>query len=260
MACFHVAGRNEDDSTRGQCGMRMGRFMRLVMHDRAAWTFKAGFPTKEEGARMTVLHLIYLIAIAAEAASGALMGMRRRMDLFGLSVIGTVTALGGGTIRDMILGHYPLGWVANPEYLLFTVGAAITAALLARRLHQLKTAFLVMDALGLVAFTVIGCNIAAATGVHISVVVLMGMITGVFGGLLRDILCSQVPLVLQRDLYATVSLVTGVLYVGLRHGELDPDLATTLAIGVGFTLRLIAIRFSLALPVLSADTSSFGKE
>jgi uncharacterized membrane protein YeiH len=86
------------------------------------------------------------------------------------------------------------------------------------------------------------------------------MITGVFGGLLRDILCSQVPLVLQRDLYATVSLVTGVLYVGLRHGGLDPGWATTLAIGVGFTLRLIAIRFSLALPVLGADASSFGKE
>lgn len=209
---------------------------------------------------MSMLHTIYLIAIAAEAASGALMGMRRRMDLFGLCVVGTVTALGGGTIRDMILGHYPLGWVAHPEYLLFTVGAAVIAALWARRLHRLKTAFLVMDALGLVAFSVIGCNIAAATGAHVAVTVLMGMITGVFGGLLRDILCNQVPLVLQRDLYATVSLVTGVLYVGLLHFGFDPDLATALAIGVGFSLRLIAIRFSLALPVLNACTSSFEEE
>jgi len=206
---------------------------------------------------MTVLHTIYLIAIAAEAASGALMGMRRRMDLFGLCVVGTVTALGGGTIRDMMLGHYPLGWVAHPEYLLFTIGAAIAAALLARRLHRLKTAFLVMDALGLVAFTVIGCNIAAATGAHVAVMVLMGMITGVFGGLLRDLLCNQVPLILRRDLYATVSLVTGVLYVSLRHGGIGPDMATTTAIAIGFSLRLIAIRFSLALPVLEADTSSF---
>lgn len=209
---------------------------------------------------MSMLHTIYLIAIAAEAASGALMGMRRRMDLFGLCVVGTVTALGGGTIRDMILGHYPLGWVAHPEYLLFTIGAAVIAALWARRLHRLKTAFLVMDALGLVAFSVIGCNIAAATGAHVAVTVLMGMITGVFGGLLRDILCNQVPLVLQRDLYATVSLVTGVLYVGLLHFGFDPDLATALAIGVGFSLRLIAIRFSLALPVLNACTSSFEEE
>ncbi len=209
---------------------------------------------------MTVLHVIYLVAIAAEAASGALMGMRRRMDLFGLCVVGTVTALGGGSVRDMILGHYPLGWVAHPEYLLFTVGASVAAALWARRLHQLKRAFLLMDALGLVAFTVIGCNIAATTEVHIAVVVLMGMITGVFGGLLRDILCNQVPLVLRRDLYATVSLVTGMLYVALLELGASVNLATSMAILIGFSMRLIAIRFSLALPVLEADLSSFEEE
>lgn len=206
---------------------------------------------------MTLLHIIYLVAIAAEAASGALMGMRRRMDLFGLCVVGTVTALGGGTIRDMILGHYPLGWVAHPEYLAFTVGAAIAAALLARRLHRLKTVFLWLDALGLVAFTVIGCDIAAATGANPVVVILMGMTTGVCGGLLRDILCNQVPLVLRRDLYATVSLVAGMSYVGLLHLGVGAGTATAAAIGFGFALRLLAIRFALALPVLEADLSSF---
>lgn len=206
---------------------------------------------------MNVLHIIYLVAIAAEAASGALMGMRRRMDMFGLSVVGTVTALGGGSIRDMLLGHYPLGWVAHPEYLLFTIGSAVAAAILAQRLYRLKTAFLVMDALGLVAFTVIGCNITAATGAHVVVVILMGMITGVFGGLLRDILCNQVPLVLQRDLYATVSLGTGMLYVGLLHFKVDADMSTAVAICTGFVFRLVAIRFSLTLPVLVADTSTF---
>jgi uncharacterized membrane protein YeiH len=204
-----------------------------------------------------MLHAIYLVAIAAEAASGALMGMRRRMDLFGLCVVGTVTALGGGTIRDLILGHYPLGWVAHPEYLLFTTGAAIAAAFLARRLQRLKTVFLWLDALGLVAFTVIGCDIAAATGASLPVVILMGMSTGVFGGLLRDILCNQVPLVLRRDLYATVSLATGVLYMGLLRAGVGAEAATATAIGAGFALRLLALRHALALPVLEADTSSF---
>lgn len=209
---------------------------------------------------MTLLHTIYLVAIAAEAASGALMGMRRRMDIFGLCVVGTVTALGGGTIRDLILGHYPLGWVAHPEHLAFTAGAAVVAALLARRLHRLKTAFLWLDALGLVAFTVIGCDIAASTGANVVVVILMGMATGVFGGLLRDILCNQVPLVLQRDLYATVSLATGMLYVGLLHAGVDAGLASAAAIGAGFAFRLLALRFGMALPVLEADTSSFDDE
>lgn len=217
-------------------------------------------PMNHQGWKMSLLHTIYLVAIAAEAASGALMGMRRRMDLFGLCVVGTVTALGGGTIRDLILGHYPLGWVAHPEYLAFTVGAAIVAALAARRMHRLKTVFLWLDALGLVAFTVIGCDIAASTGAKLPVVILMGMATGVFGGLLRDILCNQVPLVLRRDLYATVSLATGILYVGLLEAGVAAPAATGVAIGAGFALRLLALRYRLALPVLEADTSSFDEE
>jgi uncharacterized membrane protein YeiH len=206
---------------------------------------------------MTLLHIIYLIAISAEAASGALMGMRRRMDLFGLAVVGTVTALGGGSIRDMILGHYPLGWVAHPEYLLYTIGAALLAGLLARRMQRIKSAFLLLDALGLVAFSVIGCEIAASTGAHVTVVVLMGMVTGTAGGLLRDLLCNQVPLVLQRDLYATVALFAGALYMGLLHQDVDADLATLVALGAGFALRLFALRFSLTLPVLAGGDGKF---
>lgn len=196
-----------------------------------------------------MLHMIYLIAISAEAGSGALMAMRRKMDWFGVALVGSITALGGGTIRDVLLGHYPLGWVAHPEYLMFTVGAALAAAAAARLLQHLKSAFLLLDALGLVAFSIIGCDIAAATGVHVAVVVLMGMITGIAGGLLRDIVCNQVPLVLRRDLYATVSLVTGALYMGQLHFGVDRDAATLMALAAGFGLRLAALRMSLALPV-----------
>jgi uncharacterized membrane protein YeiH len=201
---------------------------------------------------MELLNLVYLIAITAEAASGAIMGLRRHMDLFGIAFIGSVTALGGGSVRDMLLGHYPLGWVAHPQYLAFTVCAAVLAAALARQAHRLRLAFLVLDALGLVAFTVIGCDIAAGMQVHVVIVVLMGLVTGIFGGLLRDVLCNQVPLVLRRDLYASVSLVTGILYVGLQQGGLAPEQAMLVAVGVGFVMRLLAIRYKLALPVFEA--------
>lgn len=198
-----------------------------------------------------LLTVIYLIAIAAEAASGALMGMRRRMDLFGICLIGTVTALGGGSVRDMLLGHYPLGWVAHPEYLLFTVGAAVAAALLARHAHRLHGIFLALDALGLVAFTVIGCNVAESAGAPLAIVVLMGLVTGIFGGLARDVLCNQVPLVLRRDFYASVSLLTGLLYVGLQRAGIGQDHATLAAVAAGFVLRLVAIRYRLGLPVFA---------
>jgi uncharacterized membrane protein YeiH len=200
-----------------------------------------------------LLHSIYLIAIVAEAMSGAIMGMRRNMDLFGLCLIGSVTALGGGSIRDMLLGHYPLGWIAHPEYLLFTIGAAIATAMVARFLHHLRTVFLLVDALGLVAFSVIGCDIALASGMHLGIVVLAGMVTGIFGGLLRDILCNQIPLVLQRELYATVALFTGVIYVGLLGLNVERALALLSAIISGFLFRMLAMRFHWRLPKFNGD-------
>lgn len=107
-----------------------------------------------------LLHTIYLIAIVAEAMSGALMGMRRGMNRFGLCLIGTVTALGGGTVRDVLLGHYPLAWTSHPYYVLITITTAAGAAAGARWLRHLQSPFVSVDALGLIAFTIIGCNIA----------------------------------------------------------------------------------------------------
>lgn len=200
-----------------------------------------------------LLHTIYLIAIVAEAMSGAIMGMRRDMDLFGICVIGTITALGGGTIRDLLLGNYPLGWIAHPEYLLFTIGAAAATALVARFLHHLRKVFLVVDALGLVAFSVIGCDVASAAGMAPGIVILAGMITGVFGGLLRDVLCNQIPLVLQREIYATVALFTGALYVTLQRCDVEPAVAPLIAIGAGFLFRLLALRFNWKLPSFNSN-------
>lgn len=201
-----------------------------------------------------LLHTIYLVAIIAEAMSGAIMGMRRDMDLFGICLIGTVTALGGGTIRDVLLGHYPLSWIANPEYLMFTIGAAIVTAVVARVLHHARTVFLVVDGLGLVAFTVIGCNVAMASGMAPGIVVVAGLITGIFGGVLRDVLCNEIPWVLRRELYATVSLLTGGLYVGLLWLKIDINIASLVAIGTGFLFRLLAIRFHWRLPSFNGAT------
>lgn len=197
---------------------------------------------------MTLLHIIYLIAITAEAMSGAIMGMRRGMDLFGICLLGTVTALGGGTVRDILLGHYPVGWIAHPEYLTFTIGAAIVTGFVARHLHHLRLVFLLVDGLGLVAFTVIGCDVARGMDAHPSIVVLAGVITGIFGGLMRDILCNQVPLVLQRELYATVALFTGALYVGLLTLGVNTEIASLAALAAGFAFRVLAMTFHWRLP------------
>lgn len=202
---------------------------------------------------LLLLYVIYLIAITAEAMSGAIMGMRRGMDLFGISLLGTVTALGGGTARDVLLGHYPVGWIEHPEYLSFTIGAAIVTAFIARQMHHLRKLFLVVDGLGLVAFTVIGCDVAMTMEAHPSIVVLAGVITGIFGGLLRDILCTEVPMVLRRELYATVALFTGVLYVTLLWAGVDAQTAPLVALVSGFVLRMLAIRFGWRLPQYDSE-------
>lgn len=199
-----------------------------------------------------LLHLIYLIAISAEAMTGALAAGRRRMDLFGVVIIACVTALGGGSLRDIVLGHYPLGWVRHPEYLAYTVGAAFAATFLARKLprklHLLRRAFLWLDALGLIAFTLIGCAVAREGGHAPAIVVIAGMLTGAFGGVLRDVLCNEIPLVFQRELYAVISLLTGVAYLALLRLGVAEDPAVLACLGGGFAFRLAAIRYEWEMP------------
>ncbi|KWE75609.1 hypothetical protein WM08_01270 [Burkholderia ubonensis] len=188
------------------------------------------------------MHTLYLIAIVAEAMSGALMGMRRGMDRFGLALVGAVTALGGGTVRDVLLGHYPLGWIAHPEYLVITLAAATFASWAARRLARMRTLFVTVDAVGLAAFTIFGCDIGAKTGSAPIIVVLAGAITGVCGGMLRDLLCNEMPLILREELYASVAFCTGALYVGMQYLGIGADVATVVALAAGFAMRMLAVR------------------
>jgi uncharacterized membrane protein YeiH len=127
----------------------------------------------------TVLHLLALVALAAQAMTAALAAGRRSMDWVGVCLLGCITALGGGTIRDVLLGHYPLVWVQNPLLLLLTAGAALFTILIARLVHRLNTAFLVLDAIGLVVFTMTGCDVAWQIDAKFPLVIVLvaGMIT-----------------------------------------------------------------------------------
>lgn len=142
-----------------------------------------------------MLLMLYLIAITAEAMTGALSAGRRGMDWFGVVLIACVTALGGGSVRDVLIGHYPLTWVKHPEYLILTSVAALVTIFIAPLMRHLRSLFLVLDALGLVAFTLIGCMTALEAGHGLVIASVCGVITGVFGGILRDIFCNDIPLI-----------------------------------------------------------------
>lgn len=198
-----------------------------------------------------MLIFIYLVAIVAEAMSGALAAGRRNMDVFGVAVIAFVTALGGGTVRDVILGNFPIGWTQHPEYIGLVIAAGLLTVVIANHMHRLRRLFLVLDAMGLVAFSLIGCDIALRLGYALPVVVMAGMITGICGGVLRDVLCNQLPVVFQRELYASVSLVVCCLFLGLRALDINEALNTTLSFAMGLTLRMLAIWRGWKLPTFS---------
>src|SRR5690606_35537344 len=156
-----------------------------------------------------LLQTLFLIAIVAEAMTAALAAGKREMDWVGVCLLGCVTALGGGSVRDVLLGNQPLTWVQHPSYLLLTGGAALFTIAVARYMHRLRNSFLFLDAVGPVVFTIIGCNVAVRLQLPLVVVVASGMITGCVGGVLRDILCNSIPLLFRAELYATVSIFSG---------------------------------------------------
>lgn len=200
-----------------------------------------------------LLTVIFYVGITVEAMTAALAAGRRNMDWFGVCLIASVTALGGGTTRDILLDHYPLTWVQNPYLLLIVCSAALFTIAIARVAHRLRWPFLLLDALGLVAFTIIGCNVALEAGHHPIIVIVAGMLTGITGGILRDVLCNDIPLVFSGELYATISIVTGTLYFVGRMADLPSDLVILIAILVGFPLRVAALVFRWEMPKFVYD-------
>jgi uncharacterized membrane protein YeiH len=196
----------------------------------------------------SVLYFLLLVAVAAQAMTAALAAGRRSMDWAGVCMLGCITALGGGTIRDVLLGHYPLVWVQNPSYLAITIAASFITILIARVVHRLNVVFLVLDAIGLVVFTIAGCNVAWQTDASLPIVIVSGMITGCAGGVLRDILCNDVPLLFRSELYASVSVVTGLFYTTAFGLTLNSDVWTALTFVIGLSFRLLAIRFKWEMP------------
>lgn len=200
-----------------------------------------------------MLTYIFVIAITAEAMSGALAAGRRNMDLFGVALIAFLTALGGGTVRDILLGNYPVTWTQHPLYIYLTIGAGMFTVVIAKYMKRLNRIFLLVDSMGLVAFTIIGCNVAMHLDYHLPVIIMAGMTTGIFGGILRDIMCNRTPQVLRHELYASVSFMVAILYLLLIYLDVNENLNLLISFIVGLSLRLSALKWGWSLPVFSYD-------
>jgi uncharacterized membrane protein YeiH len=194
------------------------------------------------------LYLLDLFGVAVFAISGALTAGRKSMDLFGVVVVVVITAIGGGTVRDVLLNDRPVFWIEDPTYLIVILAAAAATLLYARFRRPPRASLLVADAFGLAVFTFIGAQTAYAAGVSDLIVVLMGTITGVAGGVMRDVLCAEVPLILRHEVYATAAIAGATVYVVLEEIGAGGPIVAVLPVTTVFLLRLAAIRFDLHVP------------
>lgn len=198
-----------------------------------------------------LLYWIGLVAVAVNALTGVLDAGRKRMDLVGAVMVGSATALGGGTVRDVLLDR-TVFWIADQTYLLVSFATALAVFFAVRGLKLPQRLFLIPDAIGLALFTIAGTQAALQWHAPWLVASLLGVITGVVGGVLRDVLCNEVPLVFVRgELYASAAWAGALVLIGLQELAVSPVVAAWVGMGVVIALRLGAMAFRITLPTYS---------
>lgn len=199
----------------------------------------------------TLATLLDLAGIAVFAVTGALVASRKQMDVFGFALLGTVTGIGGGTLRDLLLDR-TVFWVADPTSVVVCVVVSTIVFFTAHIPESRYRLLLWLDAIGLAAVAVRGAEIALEAGTGSIVAVVMGVITATFGGIIRDIIGGESPLVLRRDIYVTAALIGAAAYVALVGLAIAESLAAGLGFAAGFIVRGLAIRYRWSLPVYKA--------
>jgi uncharacterized membrane protein YeiH len=195
----------------------------------------------------TFIYWLDMLGVAVFAATGALAASRKQMDLIGFALLATLTGIGGGTVRDVILDR-PVFWLADQTYLIICLAVAAFAFFAAHLVQRRYPILLWLDALGLAAYGVLGAQVAYASGSGALVAAILGMITATFGGLMRDVVSEETPLILKQQIYATAALLAASIYLGVLELLGDPALAAMSGILGGFCLRAGAIRFGWSLP------------
>jgi uncharacterized membrane protein YeiH len=197
-----------------------------------------------------MFHLLDIIGTMAFAMSGALTAMSKKLDPFGVFIIAFVTAVGGGTLRDILIGRTPVGWMLDLNYVYVISMGYILAILFRKKFDRLRTSLFLFDTIGLGVFTLIGLEKGINIGLHPVICVALGTMTACFGGVIRDILCTEIPVIFRREIYATICILGGIVFFSLKNLNLDNDvlyLTTSLVI---ISVRLMAVKFKWYLPTL----------
>ena len=203
-------------------------------------------------ATLDLLISLQLVGIAAFAVSGALVAGERQMDWFGVMVLGIMVAVGGGTLRDVLL-DVPVFWILAPWYVLMAAGCALAAIPLARWAHRVRRPVAIADAIGLAVFVALGTRKALEVGSTGLIAVIMGVLTGIAGGILRDVLANRTPIILRKEVYALAALSGASLYVVSDGLGVAAGVNLWMSIGVALIIRLLAIVYDWSIPTLRVE-------
>lgn len=197
---------------------------------------------------MNVIYFLDLFGSFVFAVSGAILAMRKKMDIFGVIVVGFVTAVGGGTFRDLLLGKAPVFWLHDKYYFLVVLGGTVGTFLFSASILKIENILRIADALGLGTFTIIGIEKGLESRLLPLFAIMMGIITASFGGAVRDVICQEIPLILSREIYATACLVGGLIYFFLRWTGLNHSITIAVSVFIIIAVRIISIKLNLSLP------------
>lgn len=195
------------------------------------------------------IYILDIIGTFVFAVSGIRLAARKQMDLFGATVVGFVTAVGGGTTRDVLLGSYPVGWIQDPNLPLIIILALPFTLLLRKYTVYMKRTFFIFDTVGIAVFTISGMQKALAYDLHPMLAIAMGMLSAVMGGVIRDILCNEIPLIFRKEIYATACLAGACIFFLLNnYTGLHVNIAYVITTGVIILIRIVSIKYNLAMP------------
>lgn len=194
-----------------------------------------------------MFYLLDLLGTMAFAISGVLTALHKKMDPFGVFVIAFVTAVGGGTLRDVLIGRTPVAWMLDLNYVYAIIIGFFMAIIFRRKLDKFRTSLFLFDTIGLGVFTLIGLERGILNGLHPIICVALGTMTACFGGVIRDILCNDIPVIFRREIYATICIIGGIVFFMLRGLHVAEDIVYLATSGVIITIRLLAVKFRWSL-------------
>lgn len=197
---------------------------------------------------MTIFHFLDLLGTAAFAISGALFAMNKKMDPFGVFIIAFVTAVGGGTLRDILIDRNPVAWMDDITYVYVIFASVVFAIIFRKKISYLSKSLFLFDTIGLGIFTIIGTEIGVQQNLHPIISVSLGMLTATFGGVIRDTLSNEIPLIFHKEIYATACIIGSVTFLILNQFHINQDIVYILTTLMVIVVRLIVVKFKLKLP------------